>query len=162
MAAQKILVIGYGNPLRGDDGFGVYASEQLQRILKDDSVNILTVHQLGPELAEDVSEADFIIFMDVHLSSHVGEQRCRRVFLDGSMPLTFSHHMKPGALLACAQAIYGTHPQAVMISVGSNLFDHGPMLSPIVEPLVAPAADLAKTMIEHISEHGVLPELITE
>ncbi|MBW7939884.1 MAG: hypothetical protein H3C63_14095, partial [Candidatus Omnitrophica bacterium] len=50
---NRVLVIGFGNPLRGDDGFGWEVAGQLERRLsQESSVHILTPIQLAPELAE--------------------------------------------------------------------------------------------------------------
>ena len=46
------LVIALGNPLREDDGVGWAVASVLQRS-KD--VRVLVVHQLAPEMAEEVS-----------------------------------------------------------------------------------------------------------
>ena len=153
----KILIIGYGNPLRGDDGFGVYVAARLLQEDLGENVTVMERHQLGPEMAEDLSEADFVIFLDIHLSDAVGEQICKKIEAEADIPLTFSHHMKPGTLLACTQAIYGNLPEGVLISVGSNLFDHGAHLSPKVEALVEPAADLARVLVRYITDRGELP-----
>ena len=44
----NLLIIGYGNPLRGDDGFGWHAALRLREIIHDDGIEILPVHQLTP------------------------------------------------------------------------------------------------------------------
>ncbi len=155
---NRVLVIGYGNPMRGDDGFGGHAIARLLQEEFGDNVTIIERHQLGLELAEDLSATDFVIFLDIHLSDTVGEQMCKRIAVDNTIPITFSHHLTPGTLLACTQAIYGTLPQAILISVGSNLFDHSSHLSPVVAALVEPSADLARTLIRSITDQGKLPE----
>ena len=52
MTDAGVLVVGYGNSLRGDDGIGWHAA----RLLTDDprltGARVLTHHQLAPELAE--------------------------------------------------------------------------------------------------------------
>ena len=45
-----ILVIGYGNPLRGDDAIGHRIAQMMEQRLPDDEVQIQTVYQLTPEL----------------------------------------------------------------------------------------------------------------
>ncbi len=154
---KRILVIGYGNTMRGDDGFGRYVIACLLQEEFGDNVTIIERHQLGLELAEDLSATDFVIFLDIHCSNTVGEQMCKRIAVDNTIPITFSHHLTPGTLLACTQAIYGIMPQAILISIGSNLFDHGSHLSPTVAALVEPAADLARTLIFYITDECKLP-----
>ena len=62
---SNVLVIGYGNELRCDDGIG-------QRVVKElhlSKVKSLAVHQLTPELAETLANADLAIFVDACLIS---------------------------------------------------------------------------------------------
>ena len=64
-----VLIIGYGNPLRGDDGVGWRVVEEIQgwkaegRGQKGDvgSVEAVAYHQLMPELAEVISRVDRVI-----------------------------------------------------------------------------------------------------
>src|SRR5688500_920322 len=67
------LVIGYGNPLRGDDGFGWQIAQQLAGLLIDESVTVLAVQQLTPELAEAVGRASLVMFVDAHAGGRPGQ-----------------------------------------------------------------------------------------
>ena len=63
---QKILFIGLGNPIKGDDGVGVHISETLNKFRKRSQVEIITCYNspanyLGKIVAKD---PDFIIFID--------------------------------------------------------------------------------------------------
>ena len=64
------LIIGYGNPLRGDDGVGPRAAELLVEEdgvtspLLPDGVQVLVCHQLTIELAPQIAEADRLILID--------------------------------------------------------------------------------------------------
>src|SRR5271169_1528567 len=53
----RTLIIGYGNPLRSDDGFGWHAGRLLAQSLADQDAKIITCHQLTPELAETLSQS---------------------------------------------------------------------------------------------------------
>jgi len=57
---RKRLVIGIGNPLRGDDGVGTWLAEQaavLTAAEPDGPVAVRSVQQLTPELAEELGRA---------------------------------------------------------------------------------------------------------
>ncbi len=126
----RVLIIGYGNPLRRDDGLGWLAAEHLEEVVQDDEVTILTRHQLSPELVEDIRKADLIIFIDACSYGTPGEVRQERIRPEtGCPPDSFSHHLHPAALLACAKALYGVCPEAVVLSVAGESFDHGEGLS---------------------------------
>ena len=62
------LVIGYGNVLRGDDGAGFLTAELLRDKLRDPDIEILSQHQLLPELMEPISRAARVIFIDATVS----------------------------------------------------------------------------------------------
>ena len=51
-----ILIVGFGNPLRADDGVGWYVINLLQHVSFEHSVKLLACHQLMPELVEEVVE----------------------------------------------------------------------------------------------------------
>jgi Ni,Fe-hydrogenase maturation factor len=63
-AAGGVLVIGYGNTLRSDDGVGWHAAALLAGDRRLAGAEILAVHQLTPELALDFSRASLVILID--------------------------------------------------------------------------------------------------
>lgn len=60
---QPIVVIGYGNTLRGDDGFGQLAARLLEA-RQIQGLEVIASHQLNPELAAWLAEARFAVFLD--------------------------------------------------------------------------------------------------
>ena len=62
-ARQKILVIGYGNTMRSDDGVGRYIAEVVQD-WNDEYVHALSHHQLMPELVDTIAQYDSVYFVD--------------------------------------------------------------------------------------------------
>lgn len=129
----RTLIIGYGNPLRADDGLGWHAARLLAERIRRDDVDILTCHQLTPELAEDVSAADLVIFIDAACVGEPGAFRCEDVRPDMSSSTDFTHHFDAPALLACAQVLYGSCPRAVLCSVAADSFDLTEDLSDAVQ-----------------------------
>src|ERR1035438_8523471 len=61
---SRVLILAYGNPLRGDDAFGWRVAERLLELPPDPSVEILRLHQLTPELMDPLSRADLALFID--------------------------------------------------------------------------------------------------
>jgi hydrogenase maturation protease len=131
------LIIGYGNPLRRDDAVGFLAAERLSRTIADPSVTILPVHQLTPELAEPVSRALRVIFIDACVGPEPGEIRERPIRPtpqpDASAASAFSHHASPEALLAAALALYGHAPEAGLFSVAGSDFSYSNEPSPALD-----------------------------
>jgi hydrogenase maturation protease len=209
---KKVLVLGYGNPLRGDDGVGPAVARALQEKLEKlftaeaqrtrrqhregiedrrgeeprqcgtlgksdcetpaqelgpvrgdslqsaslnhssdllraasasfaslrcNSVCCKALHQLTPELAPDVAQADLVIFIDASCDNGPGEVASRRVVAECAPSNTsFSHQLTPEVLLAFAERLYGTCPEAVLLSVGAASFEYGEGLSAEVQAAV--------------------------
>ena len=73
----RVLIIAYGNPLRSDDGVGWIVAEELRRRLASPEVEVLQLQQLLPEVAESVSRAETVIFVDASCDGEPGGMRCR-------------------------------------------------------------------------------------
>ena len=122
MTGVGVLVIGYGNPLRGDDGIGRHAAELLAGDPRLDGAQVLTSHQLVPELAEDISRASLVVLIDASLRGEPGSLSVRRVEPHPATPATWSHHLDPEALADLAEALYGAAPPMVLVSVAAGSF----------------------------------------
>src|SRR3954471_12797688 len=107
--AAEILVIGYGNPLRGDDGVGCVVAEELAKRLCDPTskIEVVACHQLTPEMAEAVAETRAVIFIDASVELRPGEVKVSKIMPDQFSPAAFVHTMKPAALLATASELFG-------------------------------------------------------
>jgi hydrogenase maturation protease len=137
-----ILIIGYGNPLRSDDGVGQVAAGILAdgwraRAVVSGYVSIPTVtalclHQLTPDLAQPIGEAQMVIFIDAAEDSPAGMIRAECLTADdGQGALT--HQCTPGGLLWLARVLYEKSPCGWLFSVGGADFDYGENLSWQVE-----------------------------
>ena len=111
------LIIGYGNPIRGDDGVGPYVAAQLGGI---------AVHQLVPEMAEQIAKVGIVIFVDANCSLPPGEVEVLPVEEEAML----THKSTPGALLKLAREVYGQAPKATLIGIGVTSFDLGNQLTP--------------------------------
>lgn len=130
---SRILIVGYGNPLRCDDGLGWRAAEELSRRLPfpEIEVEVIVRHQLTPELANSLRDTDAVFFIDAAQGGRPGELTCEPVT---SQPLAVhSHQCSPAGVLALAQQLYGATPRAFAVSMCGECFDHGEVLSEAVE-----------------------------
>jgi hydrogenase maturation protease len=125
----KALIIGYGNPLRGDDGLGWHAAQRLAAVLEEPEVQVIACHQLTPELAEPISRATWVVFIDAVQQEPAGRLSTQRITPETALPGAFSHHLTPLTLLAWAQELYGRCPEATLFSVSSQCFDCSEELS---------------------------------
>ena len=115
--ARAPLVVALGNPLRGDDGAGRAVGEALE----EEGLPVLTVHQLGPELADDVARAAAVAFVDAAAEGDPGEVRVRRL-RPAAGALASTHALAPEAVLALAERLYGAAPPAVLVTVTGRDF----------------------------------------
>jgi hydrogenase maturation protease len=113
---MRRLIIGYGNPLRGDDAVGYLAAQRMQETNADIETEILAVHQLTPELVDPISRAAEVLFMDAAVGEIPGQIQ-RRAIGPSSATQPFSHYATPEGLLAAAQTLYGAAPRATLITV---------------------------------------------
>jgi hydrogenase maturation protease len=146
-----ILIIGYGNPLRADDGIGWQVAEQLAELARE-STKVLAVHQLTPELAEPISKADLVIFVDACYEGQPGSWACETIRPDPHPPVAFTHYFTPTTLLGYTNAVFSANPKALLISVAGSCFDCGERLSPSVAAVVP---DIVSCVCEWIAGNEV-------
>jgi hydrogenase maturation protease len=142
----RVLILGYGNPLRSDDGVGWHAAVQLFRAIAIPEVEVLPCHQLTPDLAEPVSRAELVLFLDSARSGKGGEFHCAEVTASEGSP-SFTHHLSPATLLAIARDLYGAYPRAWLLTICGNRFDVGDLLSPEVEAALQPLKTRVRELI---------------
>ena len=134
------LVIGYGNPLRADDGLGWIVAQRLRSDASGDrslaDVVVLAEHQLTPELAEPISRARFVVFVDAREGDRPGHVECNVVPPTEVGSLAFSHDVDPPSLVQMARLLYGACPTSVVISVDGEEFGYGTSLSHVVQSAV--------------------------
>ena len=154
----RVIVIGYGNPLRSDDGVGWVAAQRLGERVDSERIVTLGVHQLVPELAQSISRFDRVIFIDAAMNQPAGYLSCRSVEpIDASRLM--AHHLSPEALLAMSKRLFGKRPQAHLITVGGQNFAHGDELSPTVERAASGSSGIWK---RPFPEHSPMHELLSK
>lgn len=125
----RVLVIGYGNTLRGDDALGPRAAEHLRPLIFP--AEVLACHQLSPELAAQLAEYDAAIFVDAAATGTPGEVRVSHV-ADSHGESSLTHHVSPAALLVLARQLYGRAPRALLVTaVGANFALHAAEDAPL-------------------------------
>ena len=116
--AAGVLVIGYGNTLRGDDGIGPAVAAEVGR-LGLPGVRVQIVHQLTPELSADLADASAAVFVDAGADA----EPVRAVRLDpGSTAGPLFHAAEPQGLLTLAWEVYGRAPDAWLVTAAGADF----------------------------------------
>ena len=130
---SKILVIGYGNPLRADDGVGCHGARQIAHHLRgDERVEVIPCHELEPETAKKVAAAEFVIFIDATKEGEPGTITETTVSADTTFDGKFHEKMTPASLLAAATKIHGNCPPAIQFHMTGWCFEMGEHMSAIV------------------------------
>jgi len=128
------LVLGYGNPLRSDDGIGWKAAVLLKQELSSPHVLVIAAQQLAPEMAASVAGCSCVLFLDAAHDGQAGEIRLKPVRRDRKFNLgDFSHDFSPSALLALAFRLFDVEPQAQLLTLSGADFELGERFSPPVE-----------------------------
>lgn len=135
----RILVIGYGNPGRQDDGLGPAAAAAIES-LQAPNVTVIDNYQLAIEDAIDVAAHDSVWFVD---ASRIGDAPCAAERISPEMDISFtSHLLKPQTLLAIARQQFGGSPDAHLLSIRGYEFDFREGLSPGARENLAAALHL--------------------
>lgn len=131
-----ILIIGYGNPLRRDDGVGWAVIEAIEAQAPPD-MTCLAVHQLTPELSEQVANADLVILIDASVEGEAGYIHLTPILPSKDNIPIMTHHLSPHGLLDMAQWLYGKAPFTLLMTITGADFGLGEGLSDIVRGKVA-------------------------
>lgn len=148
-----ILVIGYGNPLCGDDGVGPYVMEPMSLETEEWHLEVeyLTLRQLTPELAEPISRAQIVIFVDAAAGGTVGEITCSELMPSTkALPMpqgAFTHHVNANLLLESARLLYGNCPAAYLYTINGENFNLGDSFSAKVESALPSLLEQLKARI---------------
>ncbi|MBX7246166.1 MAG: hydrogenase maturation protease [Candidatus Sumerlaeaceae bacterium] len=142
------LVVGYGNPLRGDDGLGWEIVRSLAEKHGEDYAHFIAAHQLAPEIAEHVAAAGLVIFVDAAAHEPPGSITCRKVSANADDTRPATHHMTPEAVLTMARVLYGKEPETWLYTINGMCFDVGASLSGVVSPKVEEVSWLIASQID--------------
>ncbi len=159
---QRILILAYGNPLRGDDGIGWHVADRLRTRLTQEEVEILSVHQLTPDMAERIHLTDAVIFIDAATSGVPGEIHCATLVACSSRA-RFSHELSPAAVLGLARDLYGATPHAHLLTVTGESFAHGSALSaPVAGAIPRLLTEVERLAREFLSARPKAPEAVAQ
>jgi len=120
MTVPRVLVLGYGNPGRQDDGLGPAMAAAVER-LGLPNITAYDNYQLNIEDAADVAEHDIIWFVD---ASKTGPSPYHLREVSPAITIEFTSHMvRPEVILAIAAQCYGKSPKAVLLGIRGYEFE---------------------------------------
>ena len=139
---RRTLIAGFGNVLRGDDGFGVEVIRRLEAQALPPGVTLMEVGTAGLRLAQELlSPYDHLIVVDAMTRGGApGSVYTLRV--DEVAPATAvdMHAAIPSRALAIAKALGGLPAEVHLVGCEPDGVDElGAALSPPVRQAIAPA-----------------------
>ena len=150
-ANPTFVVLGYGNPQRGDDAIGWHVVSQVQA-LNLPNVEIQAVKQLTPELSEKLAAADFAFFVDACKFNCGDTVKVKPLDAYGCEPggsgvPACGHGCDPATLLALTQSVYGRYPQAWWVEVPASHFQPDAGLSDLAKQGIVQALQAIQALI---------------
>lgn len=147
-AVRPVLIIGYGNPARLDDGLGPALAELFLPLQNTQ----LTVHSRPQLMIEDaalMSGYGTVIFADAAID---GPEPYRFTAVsEGEGGNVSSHHIDPAVLLQLASTIYQARPACFMLAIRGYAFDgFGEELSPQARVNLTAAASFLDEFLRNL------------
>src|SRR5262245_54967619 len=111
---RRVVIIGYGNTLRGDDGIGPWVARAITDCNWPNTL-VLAVQQLTPELVEYLVPDHLVFFIDATLDDVAQGVEINRIGpIDSNLR---THQSGPHGLLALAKTLYAQAPVAWLVRV---------------------------------------------
>jgi hydrogenase maturation protease len=146
-----VLVIGYGNTLRRDDGAGCLVADEVRSWARP-NVRALSVFQLTPELADDLSSSQMAIFVDARVDAPSAGVRVEEVVPLDEGAVSLVHGITPRSLLRLSLALFGRCPPGWLVSIPAEDFSHGEGLSPLASEGVRSALGAVAALLDPQTE----------
>lgn len=155
MLQARCLILACGNTLREDDGVGPWLAQWAEeRFAGEPRVRVLARHQWTPELAQDVAEAQAVIFVDCATDAAAGEIRVSPVEpAEAAGSGLGTHHLGAAELLALSKELYGAMPHgSLLLTVGAGSLELGEGFSEAVRSALPMAcAQLEKAVLGRLN-----------
>lgn len=114
-SSRRVLIYGFGNPGRCDDGLGPALATALEG-LGPPGVSVEANYQPVLEDAATIADHDAVLFVDAALAAEAPFE-LHRVCADASGAGFSTHSVRPAALLALAEALMGRHVMGYLLAI---------------------------------------------
>ena len=147
---RRVLVLGYGNPGRGDDGLGPALASRIEA-LGLPGVTVDADYQLVVEDAAAAAEHDVVVLADAAVT---GPAPFRLQRLEPRRRLGFStHSLDPASLVALSRELFGGEEVCYLLAVRGYQFDRfGEGLSPAAQANLDAAVE---ALVAALRTHGL-------
>ena len=148
--APRVLVLGYGNPGRQDDGLGPALALAVED-LGWPGLTAFDNYQLNIEDALEVACHDVVWFVDATkqgLAPYAVHPIAPALTIDFT-----SHLMRPKTILAIARQYYDAAPQAFLLAIRGYEFEFIEQLTPLATANLHAAMEMLTTRLR--TKHGL-------
>lgn len=114
-----VLLIGFGNPGRGDDGLGPALARKIERRALP-GVVVKIAFQLTVEHALDIANADVVVFADADLAL-----KTPYAFTEvpvGAPGYLDSHNVSPQTVMGLAEQLFGSKARGFILAISGHAF----------------------------------------
>jgi len=144
-AARRMLVLGYGNPGRRDDGLGPALAAAVEAMALP-GVDVEASYQLNIEDAATLADYAGALFVDAGVQCGVP---CTLRKIGAARTITFtSHAVSPESVLAICEENFGPPPAAWILAIRGYDFELGEGLTPEAGKNLDGALAAALTLID--------------
>ena len=117
--SPKILVYGFGNPGRQDDGLGIRLVESLEEWaakMRWENIQFDSNYQLNIEDADVIKDKDIVIFADATVDENVKDFLITKVEPSEKVEFTM-HAVSPGFILYLCESMNKTKPETYLVHI---------------------------------------------
>ncbi len=121
VSAERCLILGYGNPARGDDGLGPAIISALEKAGPFPGVTLDSDYQLTVEDSWNIARHDVTVFVDADVSTEESFYFRR---LESEPEISFSSHsVRAEVLLGMAESLFGRSVKGYLLGVRGYNFE---------------------------------------
>lgn len=122
---KKILLYGYGNPGRQDDGLGNEFIERIEKWISKEGIEDIETdsnYQLNIEDADAISDKDVVVFVDASIEE-IDDFILTKVKPNESKVEFTMHAVSAAFVLDLCQKLYNKHPETYLLHIKGYEWD---------------------------------------
>ena len=123
---NKILIYGYGNPGRQDDGIGAQFVEMVDEWIKTEQLYFISTdcnYQLNIEDAATIADFDIVLFVDASVVEDLVDYKLETIEPNDATIEFTMHAVSTSFVVDLCQKLYGKTPHAYVLHVKAYEFD---------------------------------------
>lgn len=159
---RGILIFGYGNPGREDDGLGSAFVEAIRLWIEKNKLTNIELdsnYQLNIEDADIMAKKDIVLFVDA-TEEPIDNFCISTVEPSGSRVEFTMHAVSPAFVLDLCQKIYGKNPQTYLLHIKGYQWEFKEELSINARKNLAKALEFIQPLLSNPDSFYVNPEKI--